>query len=635
MSTASTPSTSDTARRTAVGRPSAATPVATAIRRPLRTAADEPAHGASRAGEADEPESGVLALALGVLGRMWLWFLGGVLVVTLLPLLFGWRPYVVQSASMAPAIRAGDVVLSSPTDDPDLMLGRVVVFDSPSRLDEVITHRVVGVNEDGTLVTRGDNNQSADSEPFDPGEVRGLGRLLVRGAGLPLLWLRDGAWLQLLLLAASIWIAAVAVVRDREDEELEILALEHAASGGGAPWGSTAGIRSVGEIPRAPVGADDRSTDLVRSLPRSRRPNRPDRDDGHDDHDHRDHDGHRDDGHDDDGHDDDGPGDSGRRAVQLDPDVADGVTPGTGGDRGAASTRHRTLRGFFGALLVGAVLLAAPTFAAGAFTSTSRNATNAWSVAAVDYATEVLARAPSLYWRLDDTNGNAADDSSGNGNVGRYDPNPATGAFTRLDDGALLSSTPDRAVQVNETGACITTRSNTPITGPQVFAIVAWFRAPSSYTNGGKLIGFERPQSDTAAPPTGTYDRQLYVDGSGRVWFGVDNGGRVALSSAAALNDGNWHLAVGAQDASGMRLYIDGTRVGSNGNTIAATTTGWWRVGCGNLAGWGGHWTGPNNPGTGTATPQNRPFLGSLDEITVYSGVSLSDADVAALWFAR
>jgi hypothetical protein len=84
-----------------------------------------------------------------------------------------------------------------------------------------------------------------------------------------------------------------------------------------------------------------------------------------------------------------------------------------------------------------------------------------------------------------------------------------------------------------------------------------------------------------------------------------------------------------------MRLYIDGVLVGSNANTVAETQNGWWRAGCGNLSGWGAQWGGPNNPGTDSATTQNRPFLASLDEITVYSGTALTAQQVAFLYWTR
>ena len=54
----------------------------------------------------------------GIVGRIWLWFVAGCLAVTLIPMLFGWRPYVIQSGSMQPRIKVGDIVIASPNHDP-------------------------------------------------------------------------------------------------------------------------------------------------------------------------------------------------------------------------------------------------------------------------------------------------------------------------------------------------------------------------------------------------------------------------------------------------------------------------------------------------------------------------------------
>ncbi len=589
--------------------------------------------------EPDAPRYAAGRLALGLFGRMWLSFLGGVLLVTLLPLLLGWRPYVIESASMAPAIRAGDVVVSSPNDDPDVLVGRVIVFDPPDRPDITVTHRVVGADADGNLVTKGDANQSADSAPLPPDRVRGLGRLLVRGAGLPVLWLHDGAWLHLVLLAASIAIAVAGVVRDDEEELLVETTAGEVSETPPRRWIPIAAIpRGSRDEVHDPVPSDD-DVSKPATLPRSRRralvPSRERRDgDRHDTVHDRDavHDqerdaerGERDDRSD--RHDGDPPSPSPatpeRRSIRRSPDHA------------PAPADRPSRRGLAAVAIAGLAALGIPTTAAAGFTSSSGNLVNAWSVPNVDYATEVDLRGPYLYWRLDETNGNRAGDSSGNGNDGRYLPNGNAASFTRLADGALLTDAPDRAVQLNSTNSCIATRSNTAIAGPQVYTVVAWFRAPSTYTDGGKLIGFERPQTGVDAPSAGNYDRQLHLDGAGRLWFTVYNGGHVALSSAGSLNDGAWHMAVGTQGLGGMALFVDGVQIASNTNTVAENTTGWWRAGCGNLSGWGGQWTGPNNPGTNSAVPQNRPFLGALDEIAVYSGVALTATDVANLWFAR
>ena len=47
------------------------------------------------------------------------------------------------------------------------------VRSSPSKRDGVVTHRLVKRNADGTLVTKGDANQTADYGSLQPSQVIG------------------------------------------------------------------------------------------------------------------------------------------------------------------------------------------------------------------------------------------------------------------------------------------------------------------------------------------------------------------------------------------------------------------------------------------------------------------------------
>ncbi len=159
-----------------------------------------------------------LRLTAGILGRTWLWFVAGCLVITMLPMLFGWRPYVIQSGSMMPRIAVGDVILAAPEDDPEVLLGRVTVFESPDVPDKIISHRVVTLDGE-LLVTKGDANPTMDTTPITLDDVRGLGRLLVRWVGLPLIWIQTQQWLYLGLFLTSLALSAVAVTVDHDEED--------------------------------------------------------------------------------------------------------------------------------------------------------------------------------------------------------------------------------------------------------------------------------------------------------------------------------------------------------------------------------------------------------------------------------
>ncbi|WP_133163752.1 S26 family signal peptidase [Cryobacterium zongtaii] len=115
---------------------------------------------------------------------------------------------------MEPLIKAGDIVLSEPMDaDAPPPLGLVVSFPAPAgaAVEGTVLHRVVGANEDGSLITAGDANQSVDSVALERTDIISQARLLVPWIGLPAFWLTTAAVTPLVL-----WLigtaAAVAIV---------------------------------------------------------------------------------------------------------------------------------------------------------------------------------------------------------------------------------------------------------------------------------------------------------------------------------------------------------------------------------------------------------------------------------------
>jgi signal peptidase I len=545
-------------------------------------AVQAPAAGAA----APKPRAGSNArLAGGFIGRTWLWFIGGCLVVTLLPLLFGWRPYVVESGSMAPRIKVGDVILAAPEHNPKKLLGHVTVFHDPdaARAGTIKSHRVVTINPDGTLTTKGDANPTVDSVHLQVSQVVGLGRLLVRWVGLPLIWAQTGAWLQLGLFAFSLWIGALLIMRDTDDKQPDTDPdVEDPGTGG--PDAETDG-------PESDSDTDGQDADESTPTDRSRL----------------------------------------RRAL----DRADPRKLIPARERLVPKMVRRTATA-----VVASLCLLLPTTQA-AFAATTKDNSNSWTVGTYSYTTETKALSPYLYWKLDEANGTLANDSGTNNHDGTYAPNAA--GWTKHVVGATIDDTTNLNFGVTATAAgapatnpsCIYTAGNpgmaTP--GPKLYSEIVWFKTNS--TTGGKLIGLENNRtgvSDSSAGG-GQYDRMLYMDGAGVIWFGVWTGAATTIRSAAGLNDNNWHMATATMSTTtGMALYIDGNLVASSPNTVSETetATSFWRVGCGNLAGWGGSWTGPGAPVANT----NYPFNGSLDEATVWLS-TLTPTQIAFLYWTH
>jgi len=526
----------------------------------------------------DRPRRSSLPLLVaGVLGRSWLWFVAGCVVITLVPILFGWRPYLVLSGSMEPRIRVGDVVLAAPVSNSSDLLGRVTVFADPAKPSTYKTHRVIAVNTDGTLTTKGDANPTVDSTRVPFSDVRGLGRLLVSFAGLPLIWARSGQWDLVLLFLASLVLAALAVSRDRDDD------VEADSDDDGPPGGQLLTLPTR-------VGGSGSST-IAASTPLE-------------------------------------PGVQMGRPARPDPKSVRGFA--------APPVRRVRSRPALRALYVGvlAAAVAVPTTSA-AFAATTKNTADSWAAGSWTYTSMVTGLSPWLYWKLDETTGTVAADSSGNNRTGTYTVNGAasTAGVAQGVVGGLANNTPNLGVTLNGTTACINTASTTATAAPVALTEIVWFKTTT--TNGGKLLGFETPRTGVAvAGSGGTYDRMIYLDGAGKVSFAVYNAGYFTISSSSAYNDGTWHMAAASLGSGGMSLWVDGVLVGTNANTAGEATTGWFRAGCGNLAGWGGSWAGPNNPTTSTNPAQNRPFAGSLDEVTVWTS-ALTAAQITALWAAH
>ncbi|MBK8756846.1 MAG: PKD domain-containing protein [Actinomycetales bacterium] len=225
------------------------------------------------------------------------------------------------------------------------------------------------------------------------------------------------------------------------------------------------------------------------------------------------------------------------------------------------------------------------------------------------YAMALLADSPVHYWRMNDSGSTLADA------LGDWHGIYADGT-TKGQAGALLSET-DTAAAFNgtSTGYAVTATS-VPTLAPATFSVEAWFKTSS--TAGGKIVGWGNATNASST----SYDRHIYINGSGQLTFGVYAGATKTLTSGTGYNDGQWHHVVGAVDqAAGMTFYVDGRRIGAlNGAIKAEQKTGYWHIGGDTLGTW------PN-------APSNRYLDGTIDEVAVYQ-TALTPAQVAAHYTA-
>ena len=121
-------------------------------------------------------------------------------------------------------------------------------------------------------------------------------------------------------------------------------------------------------------------------------------------------------------------------------------------------------------------------------------------------------------------------------------------------------------------------------------------------TAGGKIIGF----SNLPVGTSNFFDRHVYMDNAGRIFYGVYNGANRTLNTTKSYNDGQWHQIVATLGPDGMTLYVDGLRVAKRTDTTTGRAiSGFWRVGGDSLSGW-------------TSRPTSMYLAGSIDEVSIY-----------------
>ncbi len=244
------------------------------------------------------------------------------------------------------------------------------------------------------------------------------------------------------------------------------------------------------------------------------------------------------------------------------------------------------------------------------------------------YATSVRSSGARIYWPLNESSGTTITDraasASSGANVGVTDGRGDTGV-TWNQPGAIVGGDSAAALTDNDwsrvfAGSCAATAGCNwgTETAPDTFTAQLWVRTSGGLaTNkrGGRLLGFGDLQNGNS----GHRDRHIYMDGSGRIFFGVraQNNQVRTVNSAASYNNNQWHQVTATMSSAGMRLYVDGVLVGSRTDTTAGEAyLGYWRLGGDNLGGW-------------PSAPPTRNLIGSVDEIAVYPS-ALTAAQVQA-----
>jgi hypothetical protein len=169
--------------------------------------------------------------------------------------------------------------------------------------------------------------------------------------------------------------------------------------------------------------------------------------------------------------------------------------------------------------------------------------------AAQSYPNTLLGDSPLLYWRLGETSGTTAVDSSTNGRNGAYQNSPTLGVT------GLVRTDSDKAVQfdgVNEYASI----ASAAWMNVSAFSVEAWVKTTDTGTS---IVSRDNAANSKAW--------RLWVS-SGFASFIVHNGGsNYTLTGATTINDGKTHHVVATYASGTMLIYVDGVLDGTLSST--------------------------------------------------------------------
>ena len=91
-------------------------------------------------------------------------------------LLLGYKPFLIMSDSMEPCISTYQFVLAKQVDEDEIQVGDIAAYElyaeNTEIIKETVIHRVHAINEDGTYLFKGDNNQNIDVNPIPKDRIK-------------------------------------------------------------------------------------------------------------------------------------------------------------------------------------------------------------------------------------------------------------------------------------------------------------------------------------------------------------------------------------------------------------------------------------------------------------------------------
>lgn len=176
--------------------------------------AEHRAHSPGPARDPGTDRGRVVLFSCGLVAWIALLAFAALALMAALPMILpGYMSASITSGSMMPTLRVGDVVIAAHYDGNEASPGTVVVYEEPRKHD-LVTHRVVSIDQSGSYITKGDGAGSNDPTPIPAANIRGEARWIVPFVGMPRVWVAQQQWTQLILtgvvVVMALWLARFA-----------------------------------------------------------------------------------------------------------------------------------------------------------------------------------------------------------------------------------------------------------------------------------------------------------------------------------------------------------------------------------------------------------------------------------------
>lgn len=137
--------------------------------------------------------------------------------ILILPMIFGVRPFVVLSGSMEPVIHTGSLCyINQNVESTDIVTGDVIAFNID---DATVVHRVIGFDEDGRFITKGDANEVQDLSPVSSTNYAGKQVFSIPYMGYVSQWLQSTKGIVVVVAAIALSFISSAIYRKVEEED--------------------------------------------------------------------------------------------------------------------------------------------------------------------------------------------------------------------------------------------------------------------------------------------------------------------------------------------------------------------------------------------------------------------------------